>query len=58
MRVLAPVKRVIDYNMKARVKVDGSPLGRALAQMGKAIDLRESAPRTESQSTIYSLALM
>lgn len=28
-----------------------SPLGRALAQMGQAIDLRESAKRTESPST-------
>lgn len=31
-----------------------SPLGRALAQMGQALDLRESAKRTESQSTPYS----
>ena len=35
-----------------------TPLGRALAQMGKAIDLRESAKRTESQSTSYSYASM
>ena len=35
-------------------KIEDSPLAKALAQMGSAIDLRESAKRTESQSTIIS----
>ena len=48
----------LDLEAFASFQLGDSPLGRALAQMGKALDLRESARRTESPSTIYSLALM
>lgn len=30
MKILVPVKRVIDYNVKARVKADGSGVDLAL----------------------------
>ncbi|WP_306752939.1 helix-turn-helix domain-containing protein [Paracoccus actinidiae] len=48
----------LDLGSFASFQCGDSPLGRALAQMGKAIDLRESARRTESQSTFYSCATM
>lgn len=48
----------LDLGAFASFQCGDSPLGRALAQMGKAIDLRESAKRTESQSTTYSYAPM
>ena len=44
----------LDLGAFASFQCGDSPLGRALAQMGKALDLRESAKRTESQSTSYS----
>ena len=34
MKVLVPVKRVVDYNVKVRVKSDGS--GVELAKIGRA----------------------
>ena len=48
----------LDLEAFATFQLGDSPLGRALAQMGKAIDLRESARRTEFQSTIYSYTRM
>ena len=33
MKVLVPVKRVIDYNVKVRVKADGSGVDLANAKM-------------------------
>lgn len=33
MKVLVPVKRVIDYNVTARVKADGSGVDRANVKM-------------------------
>jgi hypothetical protein len=44
----------LDLGAFASFQLGDSPLGRALAQMGHALDLRESAKRTESQSTSYS----
>lgn len=43
----------LDLGAFASFQLGDTPLGRALAQMGKALDLRESAKRTESQSTSY-----
>ena len=48
----------LDLGAFASFQCGDSPLGRALAQMGKALDLRESAKRTESQSTSYSYVPM
>ncbi|MFC3631822.1 helix-turn-helix domain-containing protein, partial [Paracoccus angustae] len=48
----------LDLGSFASFQLGDSPLGRALAQMGKALDLRESAKRTESQSTSYSYVVM
>lgn len=48
----------LDLEAFATFQLGASPLGRALAQMGKAIVLRESARQTESRSTIYSYAPM
>ena len=57
MKVLVPVKRVIDYNVKARVKADGSGVDLANVKMSKnpfdeiaveeAIRLREKGVATE-----------
>jgi len=44
----------LDLEAFARFQCGESPLGKALMQMGQALDLRESAKRTESQSTSYS----
>ncbi|MFC0341990.1 helix-turn-helix domain-containing protein [Paracoccus niistensis] len=44
----------LDLGEFASFQLGDSPLGKALAQMGRALDLRESVKRTESQSTIYS----
>lgn len=49
---------LLDLGSFASFQLGDSPLGRALAQMGKALDLRESAKRTESQSTSYSYVPM
>lgn len=46
----------LDLGAFARFQCGDTPLGRALAQMGRSLDLRESAKRTESQSTSYSYA--
>ncbi|WP_208863793.1 helix-turn-helix domain-containing protein [Paracoccus marcusii] len=46
----------LDLAGLAVFKIEDSDLAKALALMGKAIDLRESAKRTESQSTSFSLA--
>ena len=46
----------LDLGAFAGFQCGDSPLGKALALMGKAIDLRESAKRTESQSISYSYA--
>ncbi|CAM3345797.1 helix-turn-helix domain-containing protein [Paracoccus nototheniae] len=46
----------LDLAEFAMFKIEDSGLGKALAQMGKAIGLRESAKRTESQSISYSYA--
>ena len=43
----------LDLSSFAAFQLGDTPLGRALAQMGQALDLRESAKRTESQSTSY-----
>ena len=48
----------LDLGAFASFRCGDSPLGRALAQMGKALDLRESAKRTESQSISYSYVPM
>ncbi|WP_207100845.1 helix-turn-helix domain-containing protein [Paracoccus shandongensis] len=48
----------LDLGAFASFQCGDSPLGRALAQMGKALDLRESVKRTESQSTSYSYVQM
>ena len=48
----------LDLGAFASFQCGDSPLGRALAQMGKALDLRESAKRTGSQSTSYSYSPM
>ncbi len=48
----------LDLGAFASFQCGDSPLGNALAQMGAAIGLRESAKRTESQSTSYSYTLM
>ena len=48
----------LDLGAFASFQCGDSPLGRALAQMGKALDLRESVKRTESQSTSYSYVVM
>lgn len=52
MKVLVPVNRVIDYNMKARVKVDGSGVDLANVKMSMGpfdeivtADLRLNKPR-------------
>jgi electron transfer flavoprotein alpha/beta subunit len=36
MRVLVPVKRVIDYNVKVRVKPDGSGVDMANVKMSRS----------------------
>ncbi|WP_046001758.1 hypothetical protein [Paracoccus sp. 228] len=46
----------LDLAGLAAFKIEDSDLAKALALMGKAIDLRESAKRTESQSTSFSYA--
>ena len=46
----------LDLAGLAAFKIEDSDLAKALAMMGKAIDLRESAKRTESQSTSFSYA--
>ena len=37
MKVLVPVKRVIDYNVKPRVKSDGSGVDAAVYSLNKAL---------------------
>lgn len=44
----------LDLGAFASFRCGDTPLGRALAQMGNSLELRESAKRTESQSTSYS----
>jgi hypothetical protein len=46
----------LDLAALAAFKIEDTDLAKALAIMGKAIDLRESAKRTESQSTSFSYA--
>ncbi|WP_265501297.1 helix-turn-helix domain-containing protein [Paracoccus beibuensis] len=46
----------LDLGSLAIFQCGDSPLGQALAQMGKSIELRESAKQTESQSTYLSHA--
>ena len=48
----------LDLGAFASFQCGDSPLGRALAQMGRALDIRESVKRTESQSTSYSYVPM
>ncbi|MCO6364748.1 helix-turn-helix domain-containing protein [Paracoccus sp. 08] len=48
--------KALDLAGLAAFKIEDSDLAKALAVMGKAIDLRESAKRTEYQSTSYSYA--
>jgi hypothetical protein len=48
----------LDLGAFASFQCGDSPPGKALAQMGAAVGLRESAKRTESQSTCYSCATM
>ena len=38
MKVLVPVKRVIDYNVKVRVKADGSGVDLANVKMSMSLD--------------------
>ena len=52
----AEFKATLDLGSYATFQCGDSPLGKALAQLGKSIDLRESAKRTESQATSYSYA--
>jgi electron transfer flavoprotein beta subunit len=33
MKIIVPVKRVVDYNVKVRVKSDGSGIGTATARI-------------------------
>ena len=57
MRILVPVKRVVDYNVKVRVKADGSGVDMANAKMSmnpfdeiaveEAVRLREAGVATE-----------
>ena len=57
MKVLVPVKRVVDYNVKVRVKTDGSGVDIANVKMSmnpfdeiaceEAIRLKESGKATE-----------
>src|SRR5574342_886231 len=57
MKVLVPVKRVVDYNVKARVKADGSGVETANVKMSmnpfdeiaveEAIRLKEAGAATE-----------
>ena len=44
----------LDLGAFASFQCGDTPLGRALTQMGKSLELRESAKRTESQSISYS----
>ena len=46
----------LDLAGLAAFKIEDSDLTEALAMMGKAIDLRESAKRTASQSTSFFYA--
>ena len=58
MKVLVPVKRVVDFNVKVRVKADGSGVELANVKMSmnpfdeiaveEAIRLKEKAPRPRS----------
>ncbi|MFN4062474.1 MAG: helix-turn-helix domain-containing protein [Paracoccus hibiscisoli] len=48
--------KTLDLAGLAAFKIEDSDLAKALSLMGKAIDLRESAKRTEYQSTSYSYA--
>jgi hypothetical protein len=48
--------KTLDLAELAAFKIEDSDLSRALAMMGRAIDLRESAKRTEYQSTYFSYA--
>ena len=48
--------KALDLAGLATFKIEDSDLAMALAMMGKAIDLRESAKRTESQSISFSYA--
>ena len=48
--------KALDLAGLATFKIEDSDLAKALALMGKAIDLRESAKRTESKSTSFSYA--
>lgn len=52
----AEFKATLDLSSYATFQCGDSPLGKALAQLGKSIDLRESAKRTESLATSYSYA--
>lgn len=44
----------LDLGAFASFQCGNTPLGKALAQLGKSLDLRESAKQTESQSISYS----
>ena len=62
MKILVPVKRVVDYNVKIRVKPDGSGVDLANVKMSmnpfdeiaveEAIRLKEAGKATEIVATI------
>ncbi len=47
MKILVPVKRVVDYNVKIRVKADGSGVELANVKMEEALRLKEAGKATE-----------
>ena len=51
MKVLVPVKRVVDYNVKVRVKSDGSGVDIANVKMSMN---RKSADSNQSKQSIQS----
>ena len=67
MKVLVPVKRVIDYNVKVRVKADGSGVDLANVKMSmnpfdeialeEAIRLKE-AGKADEVVTIYNFVFV
>ena len=60
MKILVPVKRVVDYNVKVRVKPDGSGIDLANVKMSmnpfdeiaveEAVRLRESGYQAQSEA--------
>ena len=51
---LAAMKATLSLDQLAVLEVDNEPLGQALAQLGRLVQERESASRSESKSKIFS----